>query len=82
MFVEREALGRYVTKARELRAAASLRSGTLDEEVLLKAANACEELDLWNQRFTPWELVIRAELQWDWEVNLNRRATPRQTHIS
>ena len=82
MFVERDATGRYVTKALEMRAAASQRSGTLDEEVLLRAANAYEELALWNQRFTPWELVFRAELRWDWEMSLNRKGQPRPTHIS
>ena len=82
MSVETGATGRYVNKARELRLTASQRSGTLDREILLKAANAYEELALWNQRFTPWELAVRAELQWDWEVGRNRKACSRLTHNS
>ena len=81
MFAGNETAGRYMSKARELRTTASQRSGTPDREVLLRAANAYEELALWNQRFTPWELAIRADLQWEWEAGLNRRASSR-THNS
>ena len=74
MSVENGATGRYMSKARELRTTASQRSGAPDREVLLRAANAYEELAAWNQRVTPWELAIRAELHWEWEAGRNRRA--------